>query len=105
LLSKTLLKIINKAENHNIISPLLFNQSGKNVNNDLIFKNQVIKYFNTIDINFGTSPKEKPSSNQIDLILGLNIPQSSFWFKALNSQYLLGQYFRIFHDNVKYSNF
>ena len=90
-LSKTLLKIINMAEKHNIISPLLFNSSDKNVDNDLIFKNQVIKYFNTIDINLGTMPKEQPSSNQIELILGLNIPQSSFWFKSLNYQYLLGQ--------------
>ena len=90
-LSKTLLKIINMAEKHNIISPLLFNGSGKNVDNDLIFKNQILKYFNDVDINLGTLPKEQPSSNQIELILGLNIPQSSFWFKSLNYQYLLGQ--------------
>ena len=79
------------AEKHNIISPLLFNGSGKNVDNDLIFKNQILKYFNDVDINLGTLPKEQPSSNQIELILGLNIPQSSFWFKSLNYQYLLGQ--------------
>ena len=68
-LSKTLLKIINMAEKHNIISPLLFNTSGINVDNDIIFKNQIIKYFDSIDINFGACLKNNLVQIKLNYVL------------------------------------
>ena len=79
------------AEKNNILSPILLNERGRNIDYNPLFKNQIIEYFNNVDINLGSKPIEQPSSNQIELVLGLNIPQSSFWFKSLNYQYLLGQ--------------
>ena len=76
-----LFKIIFKAEKDHFLNPLLFNY--KFIANEKDILTYIEKYINNLDFSL-LNPIEKIKSNQISLILNLNLPLSKKWFDKIN---------------------
>ena len=75
-----LFKIIFKAEKDHFLNPLLFNYKFIEKEKDILI--YIEKYINNLDFSL-LNPIEKIKSNQISLILNLNLPLSKKWFDKI----------------------
>ena len=75
-----LFKIIFKAEKDNFLNPLLLNYKFIEKEKDIL--TYIEKYINNLDFSL-VNPIEKIKSNQISLILNLNLPLSKKWFDKI----------------------